>query len=402
VQCTGQHRTHLHSITMLCLYSLSAMCICCVQSSFALHVNPVNGVAERQGDDAEVFVPNAGMKTVPYIPEDATTFYPAFAKAFDDAHAQHVTDKPGQVPRTVNVVISLVQGSELPPWSGKLIAGDWGEHVSLSVYIKTEGLKLDEERELERKARFEMIAIPNVGRNEHAYVWHLARRAPSFADVEILTKTNHVSEGMVRFMVDVARDGAPYESVSYPWVYDRRHFHVQCDKAWSDHPLYHELCENGRDCMWGCAGMISSQRYKNGSIGLSMDKLRLNFPRFLSFAMDQLPQPLPLIHEFYGEGSLSVRRDVLGQFSASWYREWKNITFGQTAGGVGLCCSAGNPLAHDLAMAVLPLLFGREKNTEPFPAWFVAPSTVDLFDTVEGVKKYWSEPTAEIIQFLRR
>jgi hypothetical protein len=340
------------------------------------------------GENEDVFVRNAGMSIVPYIPEDETTFYHAFAKAFDDAHAQHVTDKPGQVPppRTVNVVISLVQGSELPPWSGKLIAGDWGEHVSLSVYIKTEGLKLDEERELERRTRFEMIAIPNVGRNEHAYVWHLARRAPSFADVEILTKTNHVSEGMVRFMVDVARDGAPYESVSYPWVYDRRHFHVQCDKAWSDHPLYHEFCENGRDCMFGrgCQGMISSQRYKNGSTGLSMDKRKAVFPPFLSFAMDQLPQPLPLIHEFYGEGSLSVRRDVLGQFSASWYREWKNITFGQTETGTIIG-------RHDLAMAVLPLLFGRENQTAPFPAWLVSPSTVDLFDTEEGVKKSWPE-----------
>jgi len=100
---------------------------------------------------------------------------------------------------------------------------------------------------LESKDSFEMITIPKFGRNEHAYVWHLARKAPSFASVEVFTKTGDIVKyrgwerpidaGMVKYMVDVARDGSPYGTVSYPWGYDRRFLQVRCNEAWSNHSL---------------------------------------------------------------------------------------------------------------------------------------------------------------------
>jgi len=137
---------------------------------------------------------------------------------------------------------------------------------------------------LESKDSFEMITIPKFGRNEHAYVWHLARKAPSFASVEVFTKTGDIVKyrgwerpidaGMVKYMVDVARDGSPYGTVSYPWGYDRRFLQVRCNKAWSNHSLYHEFCEWGRDCIKKmgitCHGPIFTNKYNNGRVGLNM------------------------------------------------------------------------------------------------------------------------------------
>jgi len=43
---------------------------------------------------------------------------------------------------------------------------------------------------------------------------------------------------------------------------------------------------------------------------------------------------------------------------------------------------------HDIAMIDLPMFFGpSEQFPKQFPAWFVSPSTVDLFDTVAGMRK---------------
>jgi hypothetical protein len=388
-----------------------------VHSSLSLSVDPYVSnarIAAAEGDDRQEELLSSG--DVPYIPENETIFNSAFAKAWDDAHARRVAEVPEKGPRpvtrrgkkdprTVNVVVSVKEGDELPSWSKKIIAGDWGEHVSLSVYVKTKGLRIDEEQVLESRGRFEMVAIPKVGRNEHAYVWHLARRAPSFASVEIFTKTNDVEskerpidEGMVRYMVDVALDGTPYGMVSYPWGLDRRYLQVRCDKSWSNHSLYHEFCEGGRDCKKKkgitCHGSIFTQNYKNGRVGLNMIRSAVTAedgPADLTFALRQLPKPLPLVHETYGEGMFSVRRVVLDQFSASWYREWKNITYSVAAPLMqnGTRRMGGNydGQHHDSAMIVLPLLFGRKTHTKQFPAWFVSPSTIDLFDTVDDMMK---------------
>mmetsp|Transcript_109583 Transcript_109583/g.285622 ORF Transcript_109583/g.285622 Transcript_109583/m.285622 type:complete len:401 (+) Transcript_109583:76-1278(+) len=389
---------------MLCRCSLVAGFLCCARSTFALFVDPYlpnARIAAADGDDRQEGIQSSGDAL--YVPENATKFSGDFAEAWDEARAERgaqpaeeeaeAATRQGEGNRTVNVVISVRSGDELPRWSRSIMAGEWGEHVSLSVYVKTAGLGPDEERVLESRGRFEMIAIPKFGRSEHAYVWHIARKAPSFASVEIFTKTNDmdskehpIDERQVRYMVDVALDGTPYEMVSYPWGLDRRYLQVRCDKAWSNHSLYHEFCEGGRDCVKrkgiSCQGSIFTQRYKNGSVGLSMVRNAVTAekgPADLAWALRQLPQPLPLIHETYGEGMFSVRRNVLGQFSASWYREWKNIMYGDTA-----------PWGyhHDSAMLVLPLLFGRASTTsKQFPAWFVSPSTMDLFDTVDGMRK---------------
>lgn len=136
-------------------------------------------------------------------PEDPQTFDRDFGGAWDDARrALRVAEAPkeesSRTRHTVNVVISVREDDELPPWCQRIVDGSWGEGVSLSVYVKTKGLKPDEERVLKRGDRFQMIAIPNFGRNEHAYVWHLARSAPSFSGVEIFTKDKTKQKGYSR------------------------------------------------------------------------------------------------------------------------------------------------------------------------------------------------------------
>jgi hypothetical protein len=337
------------------------------------------------------------LRTHPYFPEHPLTFDRDFGKAWDDAHALRMAEMLKENPQTkntVNVVISLRENDELPLWCQRIIDGGWGADVSLSVYVKTEGLKPDEEQVLKRSDRLEMIAIPNHGRSEHAYVWHLARSAQSFASVEIFTKTNHATEGMVKYMVDVAQNGT-YDSVSYPWDSDRRYLQVRCDPAWRDHALYHHFCSepctsDGPFSNKLCRdGLITRESYKNGSASLVV--VRAKVPSSirewsdLSFALRELPRPLPLIHETYGEGMLAVRRDVLNQHSAGWYRAWKNMTYAD-AGAKGAQHWAFH---HDRAMInTLPLLFSRATLADRFPAWLVSPSTVDLFDTADAMSKF--------------
>jgi len=289
---------------------------------------------------------------------------------------------------TINLVISLTNET-LPHWAYDIVDGKWGADVSVSAYVKTPGLsrrESEEGRVLRVSDRLEMIAIPDVGRNEHAYVWHLARKATSFADVEIFTKTNGVNchvdvrEAMIKFMVDQARNGT-HGSVSYPWEYDRRYLQLRCDPSWRDFPLYHGFCESSAK-----GATITASNYKNGSVPLYLVSSRVTAskgPADLSFALRQLPQPLPFIHEAYGEGMLAVRKDVLKQFSARWYREWRDITFATSWGAVY------DGHHHDQAMMdTFPLLFGRANYRSEFPAWLVSPSTVDLFDRVDLVNKF--------------
>jgi hypothetical protein len=170
------------------VWVLLAACICCAPCTFALSAEqrkPEPRTAQDEAADGQQ------LRSYPYSPEDPLTFDRDFGKAWDDAHALRMAEMPKenlQTRNTVNVVISLRESDELPLWCRRIIDGGWGEDVSLSVYIKTEGLKPDEEQVLKRSDRLEMIAIPNFGRNEHAYVWHLARSAPSFASVEIFTR----------------------------------------------------------------------------------------------------------------------------------------------------------------------------------------------------------------------
>jgi hypothetical protein len=193
---------------------------------------------------------------------------------------------------------------------------------------------------------------------------------------------------MVKYMVDVARNGT-YESVSYPWNSDRRYLQVRCNPAWGDHALYHHFCS--QPCSnKGCKdGWITRENYKNGHISLNIIRAKVTAfmgPSDLSFALRGLPQPLPFIHETYGEGILAVRQDVLSQHSATWFRLWKNMTYADA----GAKKAQYDGFHHDRAMInTLPLLFSRATNMfDRFPAWFVSPSTVDLFDTADAMSKF--------------
>jgi hypothetical protein len=287
--------------------------------------------------------------------------------------------------------------------------GDWGEHVSLSIYVKNDNVKFGEMNVLPNGIH-EMIQIPNIGRNEHAYAVHLARKAPNFSDVEILTKTNVIHddpdrmEKMVKFMVDAAQNGT-YDSVSYPWAFDRRYLNVRCDPAWHHHSLYEEFCEGDRNAK---GGAIKTETYKDGHVPLQMLRQPTSgedMPADFSFALRTLPQPLPLVHETYGEGMLALRRDVLEQFSADWYQEFKKLMY-DAAAAKGTSTSThdtdydkaytrSDVKHHDDAMiSILPLVFSRATPlTQEFPAWLVAPSTVDLFDTYDNMIKFYTPGT---------
>jgi hypothetical protein len=283
--------------------------------------------------------------------------------------------------------------------------GDWGEHVSLSIYVKNDDVKPDEMNVLPNGIH-EMIQIPNIGRSEHAYALHLARKAPNFSDVEIFTKTNTVHndhdrmDKMVQFMVDLARN-ATYESVSFPWAFDRRYLNVRCDPAWSQHSLYQEFCDEGRNAK---GGMIKTEKYKDGGVPLYMIRQSSSGEEpssDFSFALRTLGQPLPLIHETYGEGMLAFRRDVLKQFPADWYNEFKRLMYETAAAHSSTAETHGKDADrwydgsqtkhHDDAMrSIFPLLFSRATpSKQEFPAWLVAPSTVDLFETVDNMFKFY-------------
>lgn len=405
---------------MFSFWSLLAVFICCAPSTFALsvdrtHPSALSVIVEEEDDDQEALL----APGPPYAPKDQTTFNRDFGKSFDDAHAEHATKMSGREEartianyrekRTVNVVISIRDGADLPKFCEPIMRGDWGEHVTLSIYVKNDGIKFGEMTVIPSGIH-EMIQIPNIGRNEHAYAVHLARKAPNFSDVEILTKTNVIHddpermEHMVKYMVDVAQNGT-YESVSFPWAMDRRYLNVRCDPAWSHHPLYQDFCEGDRNAK---GGLIKTANYKDGNVPLVMMRqpsLVEDLPPDFSFALRTLRQPLPLVHETYGEGMLVLRRDVLKQFPADWYLEFKKLMY-EAAAVKGTSTnthdtdydkaySRSDVKHHDDAMmSILPLVFSRATPLEEdFPAWLVAPSTVDLFDTVDNVRKFYTPGT---------
>ncbi|CAK0789671.1 unnamed protein product [Prorocentrum cordatum] len=89
----------------------------------------------------------------------------------------------------------------------------------------------------------------------------------------------------------------------------------------------------------------------------------------------------------------AVRRDVLSKFSPTWYDEWRNVTYAsvkmrpRNPGDAVLFESEHDGFHHDFAMMeVFPILFAT--TAQEFPAWLVSPSTVDLFDTVDAMKKF--------------
>jgi len=398
---------HFHTIgVMLCVYTLLVGCICCAPSTFALSVdrNPsaLSKFVESEYDDQEAHLSPWGF----YAPKDKPAFNRDFGNALDDAREKHVTRmskaraiQQNMESRTVNVAISIRDGEDLPQFCDKIMKGEWGEHVSLSIYVKNDGVKFGEMNVLPSGIH-EMIQIPNTGRSEHAYALHLARKAPNFSDVEILTKTNvlHADHDrmtkMVKYMVDVARNGT-YESVSYPWAFDRRYLNVRCDPAWSKHSLYQEFCEDGRDAK---GGMIKTEKYKDGNVPLYMIRQSSSgeesSPDY-SFALRTLGQPLPLIHETYGEGMLAFGRDVLEQFPADWYQEFKRLMYEAAPHGTSAEAhewyDRSETKHHDDAMmSILPLLFSRATpSKQDFPAWLVAPSTVDLFGTFDDMLKFY-------------
>jgi len=372
-----------------CLCAFLVACSYCAPSTFALSVDQrsVNlGVAEEVEIDSQIGYPT-------FKAADQAAFDRTFSKLWSERHAINKPKMPRRTPDTINVVVSVTNDT-LPDWCDDIKDGRWGNDVSLSVYIKTSGLEPDEARVLNSTDRFEMIAIPNVGRNEHGYVWHLARKAPSFAGVEVFTKTNgkHCdahsrNDGtgrcdlgrMVKYMVDVARNGS-YESVSYPWDKDRRYLMVRCDQAWNEHPLYHDLCEvaqPGKKQHYDIEYTVKDYKYGRVPFHVVKPKVTTTIgPDDLRFALRQLPHPLPLIHETHGEGMFAVRRDVLNQYSASWYREWNNITHASVRmkprkkGEAVLYDSGYDGIHHDLAlMEIFPLLFGQATESQEVLYW---------------------------------
>jgi hypothetical protein len=455
---------------MLCLYTLLFACIWYAPSTVAITIDHRSKpLREAEQNDPREFLE--------YDAEDQAAFDWDFASVWDDAHAQVVRKSAGQrfgKPGRINIVISVpgvvsiddssVVNRVLPYWVDSIVNGSWGTDLSLTVYVKTDQLDdaehhnwlyynatqrysktgdkeyhgedwaWSEERMYSSNfgqddvvVPYEEILIPNVGRNEHAFVWHMMRKAPSFADVEIFIKTNGAYdkkggrssvEDMIRYMVDVARNGN-HGFVSYPWDLDRRYLLVRCDSAWSKHTLYEHLCNGDGTSRFpehvkadgtkrNDIKKIYLNNYKygrvplhmlqanvmplNGSIRTSTGSVdvplteKLPSETDLSWTLCQLPQPLPLVHETYGEGMFAVRREVLNILPKSWYTTLKNVTYKSNWGR-----ETYDGFHHDGAMMeVLPLLFGQLEAgfVEQFPAWFVSPSTVDLFDTVDMTMKF--------------
>ncbi|CAK0882270.1 unnamed protein product [Prorocentrum cordatum] len=402
---------------MFCFYSLLVVCICCAPSTLSLFVDRTNPAALSRFVEDEYDAEEAPLSPWgPYVPMDQKAFNRDFGEAFDNAHAKRATTasrreeamtiESNRKKGTVNVVISIRDGADLPRFCDPIMRGDWGEHVSLSIYVKNDNIKFGEMNVMPNGIH-EMIQIPNIGRNEHAYAVHLARKAPNFSDVEILTKTNVIHDDpdrmdqMVRYMVDLARNGT-YDSVSFPWAFDRRYLNVRCDPAWSHHSLYQEFCGGDQSAK---GGLIKTENYKDGSVPLQVLRQPSSFeglPPDFGFALRTLQQPLPLVHETYGEGMLALRRDVLEQFSADWYREFQKLMY-QAAAAKGASASTrdteydkaysrADVKHHDDAMMwIFPLVFSRATPlNQDFPAWLVAPSTVDLFDTVDNMRKFYT------------
>merc|ERR1719188_749549 len=251
-----------------------------------------------------------------------------------------------------------------------------GEGLSLTVYVKTEGVGRDEEVVLNRSKGLEFVAIANIGRNEHTYVRHLARRYTTFPDVQILTKTNSVTPQMIKLMVDANQNNS-YGFISHPWQFQRRYLTVRCDYAWREHALYPEFCENlhprpyPRMPSWGGAALLKEVP---GVLIIRQSRVGPG-TRDLAWPLFNSQGRLPFLHETYGEGMYSIRRDVLTQYPRDWYLMWKNITY-----EIAKANHYEGGHHDDAMMEVFPLALSKEDGMHDFPAYHISPSTVDLFD----------------------
>mmetsp|Transcript_25244 Transcript_25244/g.65942 ORF Transcript_25244/g.65942 Transcript_25244/m.65942 type:complete len:291 (+) Transcript_25244:152-1024(+) len=270
-------------------------------------------------------------------------------------------------PKSIDIAFSLTEGADLPAWAHDILSGSWGIGLSLTVYVKTDGLGRDEEVVLERRRGFEKVAIANLGRNEHAYVKHLARRYNTFPDVQILTKTNGVSPDMIRSMVDANRNGS-YGFISHPWVFQRRYLTVRCDSAWENHALFPEFCHGNTG-----SGTIRPVKELPGWLVIRPARVQPDYCD-LSWPLFNRQGRLPFLHETHGEGTFSIRRDVLAQFPHDWYLTWSNLTY--------RCAIPGYMGRHhdDAMMEVFPLVFSKERYMSDFPVYHISPSTVALYD----------------------
>lgn len=268
---------------------------------------------------------------------------------------------------SIDIAFSLKSGDDLPSWAHDVLSGSWGEGLSLTAYVKTDGMGRDEEVVLERRKGFEKVAIPNMGRNEHAYVKHLARRYRTLPDVQILTKTNEVSTDKVKFMVDVNRNGT-YGFISHPWKWPRRYLSVRCDRAWKNHTLFPDFC---RDKMRD--GSVLANEVPGWMI-IRPARLKRGSSCDLSWPLFSNQGQLPFLHETYGEGILSIRRDVLTRFPHDWYLLWERVTY--------QCAKEGydGPHHDDAMIEVFTLAFSKEDSMSAFPAYHISSSTVNLFD----------------------
>jgi hypothetical protein len=301
------------------------------------------------------------------LQEEITERHAAVAKAHSLAAVAESQQESR--PNTIDIAFSLKSGDDLPSWAHDVLSGSWGEGLSLTVYVKTEGVGRDEEVVLERREGFEKVAIANLGRNEHAYVKHLSRRYKTLADVQILTKTNLVSPEMVKSMVDANRNGT-YGFISHPWRHARRYLSVRCDRAWENHTLFPDLC--GSEIR---GGSVLANEFPGWMI-IRPARVQRSNDCDLSWPLFSNSQRLPFLHEAYGEGMFSIRRDVLTRFPHDWYLMWENITYQCVDGSIQY-----DVKHHDDAMIeVFSLAFSKEDGMSDFPAYHISPSTVSLFD----------------------
>jgi hypothetical protein len=306
------------------------------------------------------------------LQEEITERHAAVAKARSLAEISEwlgSQKQPRSRPNTIDIAFSLKSGDKLPSWAHDILSGSWGEGLSLTVYVKIDGMDRDDEVVLERREGFEKVAIPDLGRNEHAYVKHLARRYSTLPDVQILTKTNDVSPDMLKFMVDVNRNGT-YGFISHPWKFTRRYLSVRCDRAWENHTLFPELC---RDDVRG--GSVLADEVPGWMIIRPARVVRgnncdLSWPLFSNHGR------LPFLHETYGEGIFSIHRDVLTRFPHDWYLLWERITYQCIKREIAY----DGPHHDDAMIEVFTLAFSKEADMSEFPAYHISPSTVSLFD----------------------
>jgi len=332
------------------------------------------GVGDLEGDDPTVdpWSLRSGNLQHPYQAE-SPDFYVKLQDEMTERHAavtkSHAGAQHGRPPppKSIDIAFSLTEGADLPAWAHDILSGSWGIGLSLTVYVKTDGLGRDEEVVLERRRGFEKVAIANLGRNEHAYVKHLARRYNTFPDVQILTKTNDVSPEMIRSMVDANRNGS-YGFISHPWKFQRRYLTVRCDSAWENHALFPEFCHGNT-----VSGTIRPVKELPGWLVIRPARVQPDYCD-LSWPLFNRQGRLPFLHEAHGEGTFSIRRDVLAQFPHDWYLTWSNLTY--------KCAIRSYMGKHhdDAMMEVFPLVFSKERYMSDFPVYHISPSTVVLCD----------------------